>query len=43
VSVPRSALATLGWPARPGAGDRVELDAMVGPDGMARAVRFVSQ
>jgi hypothetical protein len=43
VSVPRSALATLGWPDRPGRGDRVELDAMVGPDGMTRAVRFVSQ
>jgi hypothetical protein len=43
VSVPRSALATLGWPDGPGRGDRVELDAMVGPDGMTRAVRFVSQ
>jgi hypothetical protein len=44
VSVPRSALATLGWPSRPGArDDRVELDAMVGPDGMTRAVRFISQ
>jgi hypothetical protein len=44
VSVPRSTLATLGWPTRPGLGsrDRVELDAMVGPDGMTRAVRFVS-
>jgi hypothetical protein len=43
VSVPRSALATLGWPARPGTRDRVELDAMVGPDGVTRAVRFISQ
>jgi hypothetical protein len=44
VSVPRSALATLGWPSRPGVrDDRVELDAMVGPDGMTRAVRFISQ
>jgi hypothetical protein len=44
VSVPRSALATLGWPSRPGArDDRVELDAMVGPDGMTRAIRFISQ
>ena len=43
VSVPRSALASLGWPSRPGARDRVELDAMVGPDGMTRAVRFISQ
>lgn len=45
VSVPRSSLATLGWPSRPGQGgrDRVELDAMVGPDGVARAVRFISR
>lgn len=43
VSVPRSALATLGWPSRPGARDRVELEAMVGSDGMTRAVRFISQ
>jgi hypothetical protein len=45
LSVPRSALATLGWPSRPGQGGRdpVELDAMVGPDGMTRAVRFISQ
>jgi hypothetical protein len=45
LSVPRSSLAALGWPSRPGVGvrDRVELDAMVGPDGMTRAVRFISQ
>ena len=45
LSVPRSALATLGWPARPGQVERdpVEVDAMVGPDGMTRAVRFISQ
>ena len=44
VSVPRSALGSLGWPARPGLrDDRVELEAMVGPDGMTRAVRFISQ
>jgi hypothetical protein len=43
VSVPRSSLAALGWPSRPGVRGRVELDAMVGPDGMTRAVRFISQ
>lgn len=45
LSVPRSSLAALGWPSRPGLGsrDHVELDAMVGPDGMTRAVRFISQ
>jgi hypothetical protein len=44
VSVPRSSLGSLGWPTRPGGReDRVELDAMVGSDGMTRAVRFISQ
>jgi hypothetical protein len=43
VSVPRSALFALGLRQRPeAAGDSVEMDAMVGPDGVARAVRFVT-
>jgi hypothetical protein len=43
VSVPRSSLFALGLRARPGMpGDAVEMDAMVGPDGVARAVRFVT-
>jgi hypothetical protein len=43
VSVPRSSLFALGLAARPGTpDDAVEMDAMVGPDGVARAVRFVT-
>ena len=43
VSVPRSSLFALGLRPRPGAADdAVEMDAMVGPDGVARAVRFVT-
>jgi hypothetical protein len=43
VSVPRSALFALGLRQRPEAGgESVEMDAMVGPDGVARAVRFVT-
>ncbi|MET0556087.1 MAG: hypothetical protein ABW221_23815 [Vicinamibacteria bacterium] len=43
VSVPRSSLFALGLAQRPGAqDDAVEMDAMVGPDGVARAVRFVT-
>jgi hypothetical protein len=43
VSVPRSSLFALGLRERPGAqDDAVEMDAMVGPDGVARAVRFVT-
>jgi len=43
VSVPRSSLFALGLRARPDAqDDPVEMDAMVGPDGVARAVRFVT-
>ena len=43
VSVPRSSLFALGLRQRPGApDDAVEMDAMVGPDGVARAVRFVT-
>lgn len=43
VSVPRRALFALGLRQRPeGQDDAVELDALVGPDGVARAVRLVS-
>lgn len=43
VSVPRSSLFALGLRARPGTPeDAVEVDAMVGPDGVARAVRLVT-
>lgn len=43
VSVPRSSLFALGLRQRPGSqDDAVEMDAMVGPDGVARAVRFVT-
>jgi hypothetical protein len=44
VSVPRSSLFALGLGQRPGGApdDAVEMDAMVGPDGVARAVRFVT-
>jgi hypothetical protein len=43
VSVPRSSLFALGLESRAGTpDDAVEMDAMVGPDGVARAVRFVT-
>ena len=44
VEVPRSAMAALGFVvSAERASERVEADVAIGPDGLARAVRFVDQ